>query len=1130
MKKELFHRDSYPMNFVQKLLLTMKLTTALLFIGILHISAIGHSQNARLHLNFKSGTLGDVIEAIENQSDYKIFYKNAQVDTHKSVSVNESEGSVATILNNALNGSNLSYKVMDKVIVLAPAKEIQQKQLSGIVTDAATGEALIGVNVSIEGTTKGVVTDVNGRYALDMPANNAFLIFSYVGYATEKVSVAGQSSINVKLVPEIQKLDEVVVIGYGTQKKSDLTGSVSQVKASDLSATPAASIDGLLKGKSAGLQVMSSTGEPGSGTTIRIRGNNSFFNNGQNNNPLYVVDGLPVGDAGNLIQVNPSDIESMDILKDASATAIYGSRGANGVIMITTKKGKVNQSVIEINSQLSFSSLPKPFDLIYDPYLYAQLSNESYNNANSDSPGSYTPLYIGKSQYGTYFPSLSEIQNGTWKYKTYWPDVVYRTGVTSNNTVAARGGSENTQYAISLGYMNTKGMVIGNNYDKYTGNFKINQKLLKNLSVGIDSKLTVTDNKKANAVGGESRSPVFPVRDSTGAYFTIGLSDYYNPEAVANEITNKNQTIDLLNTGYVDWEIVKGLTLHSNLSFKYGESLSDYYEPRQYGSTGHLFNGYGSIGNYKGTTVVNDNFLTYKKTFAEKHDLTLMAGTSYESYHERTSNLIGKNFVNDILGNESLSGAAQEELSNSAQQTKLNSYFGRLIYGFADKYLLTFTMRADGSSKFGADNKWGYFPSAAAAWNVDKEAFFPQSSAISSLKFRGSWGITGNQAIPPYQTLDRLGSSQYWLGSGLGFATGYGPGVIYYQDSQSRNYYQGLANTKLKWESTQQIDIGTDIGLFNQRIRITADYYSKKTQDILRLVNVAISSGFDQQYQNSGSMSNKGFELAIDANILHTSDFSWNVGFNMSHNKNEILDYGSTIPQKFGTYLDQFRGNPNYLVKGQPMGVFYGYKADGIVQTKAEGLAAGLTGKMANPGEIKYLNYNGGDGSGMDVLGSPEAKFNYGFNTKLNYKGFDLAIACNGSYGNKIANLQRMNEGSIQFQRWTLDNPNNQYPRLNAGRAVYFSDWWLEDGSFLKIQNITLGYNFSNTEKKVPGVKSIRLYVSCENVATFTKFTGYDPELSPSYINSGYESGTNGLYNGGYPRPRTITCGLNLTF
>ena len=998
-----------------------------------------------------------------------------------------------------------------------PASLMAQREVAGTVTDEK-GMSMPGVTVTIKAAAGGTITDLDGKYKIKV-ANNATLVFTFVGYTSKEVEVGEKTEVNAQLEPKDNSLTEVVVVGYGVMKKTDLTGSVTQVKVSDMNISTASSVDNLLQGKGSGLQVLSSSGEPGSNSTIRIRGNNSFTNN----NPLYVVDGVPMGDAGNLKQINPNDIESIDVLKDASATAIYGARGANGIIMVTTKKGKANRSVIDVNTSYSISNLPKPFDIINDPYLYAQLSNESRANA------AQTPLYIGATQYGTYYPSLTEIQNGTWKYKTFWPDVVYKSAQTKNTSISARGGNDNTLYALSLGYFTQPGMVLENNYDKYTGNFKLDQKLRDNLRVGVNVNMAYANKKNTSAAGSEGRSPVFPVYDDFGNYFNIGLNDFSNPVAMANKIKNTSKSFDLFATGYVDWEIVKDLKFRSNVTAKYGEAISDYYEPSTYGGSGHANNGFGKIDNYQGTTMITDNYLTYSKSINSKNKFTVMVGTSYEGYVERKSGLQGTQFVNDFLQNENLQAAGVKLITNSSITTQLLSYYGRFNYNYDERYLLTFTGRADGSSKFGDSNKFGYFPSVSAAWNVHNEKFFPKSKLLSELKIRTSYGVTGNEAISPYQTLDRLGSNIYWMDGA--FVTGYGPGTVYMSDSQSSKYYDGLSNPQLKWESNTKLNLATDLSFWDNRIQLTAEYYNTKVTNLLRRVDVPKSSGYDKQWQNDGEVSNKGYELSVNAAVVRAKDLTVNLGFNISHNENKVVKYDYhtavyndatyVVPSGNRDVIEQFRDPLLYITNNEPMNFFYGYKTNGIVQTRAEGIAAGLTGTMANPGEFKYVDTNKNgiiDSYDRVKLGSPDPKFFYGFNTNIAYKNFNLSAAFTGSYGNKIVNMQRLSQASSQMKRWSIDNPTNDYPALNANRGILFSDWWIEDGSYLKFRNVTLGYNVD--EKLLRGVKSCRLSLSVENVMTFTKFSGYDPEV-----------GLDGLYWGsGYPRPRTYSASLNFTF
>jgi TonB-dependent starch-binding outer membrane protein SusC len=1002
--------------------------------------------------------------------------------------------------------------------------------VSGVVKDPQN-EPLPGVSVIIKGTTKGTTTDVNGKFSIQMNEDESTLVFSFVGFKPQEVSVRNQTQITVTLIEDVSTLDEIVVIGYGEAKKSDLTGSVAQVKSSSLSPSISSSVDNLLKGRAAGLQVMSSSGQPGAGTTIRIRGTNSFQPGASN--PLLVVDGIPVGDAGNLKQINPLDIETIDVLKDASATAIYGSRGSNGVIMITTKKGKDNQGVIEGNYQVGISTLQKSFDIISDPYLYAQLTDENAGNLGLPK------RYIGQvnPENGIYYPSLSEINNGTWNKKTYWPDQVFQNAITQNASIAARGGNDYTKYSVSFGYLNQKGMVIGNAYHKYTTNLNLEQKIRKNLKTGATINLAFINEEKGSTsgwmAGAVGRNPVFPIYDDNGNYFKMAINDFGNPVAVRNLVKDENKTFDLFGTAYIDWEIIKGLSVRSNIRSTYGASVSDYYEPIGFGGSGNQYNGEGRIGNYQGLKWVFDNYVTYNKTINDVHKLTAMIGSSYEKGSSRTSNLTGRDFVNNFLENESLGSAKTRVISNGYSRVDFMSYFGRLMYNYDDRYLLTATVRADGVSKFGADNKYAYFPSMAAAWNLHKEAFFPQTEIVSTFKIRAGYGLTGNQAgLDSYRTLDRFSNTLYWMDGA--WSTGYGPGYVSSVDQQGRSIYEGIPNTGLKWETTRQVNVGFDADLFHDHVRLTVDYYDKYTYDLLRLAHIAISSGYHRQWQNDGEVSNKGIEVSLDADILQRGDFKWTAGFNVSHNKSKVKDVeqdvinyngGSyTVPKPFGATIEYFRAVPNNLAIGQPMFAFYGYKTDGIIQSVEEGQLAGLTGAEALPGEIKYVDINKDgvvDERDRTFIGNPNPKMFFGFNTSAQYKNLQLRVFLTGSYGNDVVNTQKLNQGSSQYQRWTPDNPTNDYPRLNSQRLTRFSDFFIEDGSYVKLQNISLGYNF---RLKNTIVKSLQLNVNCENVWTFSSFSGYDPEVGLD--NNGY-----GIYGGaGYARPRLYTMGVNFTF
>lgn len=1008
------------------------------------------------------------------------------------------------------------------IFMLAPLYGYGQNDLllSGTVTDAQQ-MALPGVSVIVKGTTTGTTTDADGKFTLKAASPESVLVFSFVGYISEEVRVGDQTTFNIALTEDISTLQEVVVIGYGDVKKSDLTGSVATLKGDNLNKTPSASVDQLLQGKIAGVQVMSGGGQPGAGATIRIRGASSL--NGSKD-PLVVVDGYPWGDAGNLKQINPDDIESIEVLKDASSAAIYGSRGANGVILITTRKGRSDRPRITLSTLHTVSGLAVKPDVWRDPVEQATFDNEAAITGGS-SPSDVP--FIGVTRSGVYWPSIAELRGldpnkPKWPYHTDWVDLVYRNPVSQNYTLTADGGNDKTRYAISGNYYKEDGLVINNGYDKYTGRLNLDQKLTNAISAGTNVIIAHTQNHGQQL--GPGRSPIWPVYDGNGGYFRTGPTDFGNPIALANTLLNKTTTFDLLASLYVDVKLTDWLQFRSMLNSKFGNSIQDQYDPIN--STQRALDNkgsYGSITNGNYNDLLNENYFTIKKNFGENHLLNLTAGFSIQKTTNRFSSLTGQNFANDVLENENINSAGTKLVSNDLQRFKLESWYGRANYTLNDKYLVTLTARADGSTKFGADNKWAFFPSGAFAWKLHEEEFLKASNALSEAKVRVSYGLTGNQGIAPYQTQDRFGSYKYFTGST--FQTGFGPGLASANDEQGRTVVTGLGNDVLKWETTKSFDVGIDVGFFDQRVTFTADYYVKNTYDLLRLKTISPSAGFDRQWINDGEVNNRGIELALGADVITRNDFNWNVGVNFTMNRNEVVSMGESDRVLIGSIYESVRQQISTYTIAQPMYAFYGYKTDGIIQSLEEGIEAGLTGRDAEPGEIKYLDISGPQGvpdgvvNELDrtIIGNPNPDFIYSLNTSLQYKQFDLSAQLYGVQGNDVFDFQKMTP-SRQILRWTLDNPSNEYPRANNSRGYRSSDFFITDGSFLRVQNVTLGYNLR--PGTIKGVQTFRVYFSANNLYTFTKFnTGFDPEM-----------GENGINGGAYPRPRAFSLGLNIGF
>ncbi len=1001
-----------------------------------------------------------------------------------------------------------------------------QLTVHGKVTDP-TGAPVAGASVIVAGTMNGTSADVNGNYTLTKVASDAVLQVSFIGYVSEEEAVNGRTTVNFILHEDNELLEEIVVVGYGQMKKSDLTGSVASVKTESITNVPANSIESLMQGRIAGVQITNNSQEPGASSIVRVRGNSSV--NGSNA-PLLVVDGFPFGDAGNLSQINPQDIVSMEVLKDASASAIYGSRGANGVILITTNKAAAGRTSISVRQQTTLSQMTSKLDLWYDPVLMAITQNEAKINAG------LTPLYVGAiNANGVYYPSIEELQT-TWTTNTRWEDLVLReTPVSNNTTVQVRSANDKTSFLASANYYRNNGVFVDDYYQKFGGKFSIDHKLFQNFTLKTGANITYG---KRNYNPGRSfnRNPIFPVYDGEGNYWLYSASDYYHPIALKELSTNTTQGTSVIANAGIDWKIFKGFTLTSQFNFKHDESIQDIYNPNIYSETGAFNNGYGQINNSKSDNMVVDVYGTYDSILAKKHHITAMAGYSYEHYLGRSTSQTGVDFVNETLGNENLQAGNPERyrISNGLSETQLVSGLMRLNYGYDNRYLATFTARADGSSKFGSGNKWAIFPSGALSWNVHNESFLKDAQWLDVLKLRASYGISGNQGISPYQTLSRFGQHKYYyngswqMAIGPGYQSGYtGEGGIY-------AVWSGIANTNLKWETTAQLDFGLDVSLFGNRLNFTFDWYDKVTNDLLRERNIAPSSGYDRMWVNDGVIKNTGIEMTLDGIMYSNRD--WKIGGTLmfTRNRNRVLSLGNAIEaglmtdpntgmqyEYYGNSLGQFRGYTNILAIDQPMYVFYGYKVDGIVQSLEDGLTAGLTGGDAEPGEFRYVDIDGSgtvDEKDRTIIGDPNPDFLASLSLDVKWKNLDASIFFNGVFGNDVINTQRFGQPSNNPLRWTTDNPNNNYPKLRDDRQTKFSDWWVEDGTFVRIQTVALGYTFP-LRKQTKFMESIRLYMNVDNLFTFTKFKGYDPEV-----------GANGIYNGGYPRLRRWTFGIDFNF
>ncbi len=999
-----------------------------------------------------------------------------------------------------------------------------QNVVNGTVTDN-NDVPLPGVTVMEEGTSNGTVTDFDGKFSLQINSMDSQLVFSSIGFVSQTISIPEDLSISLSLKEDLNQLSEVVVVGYGNVQKKDLTGSVSSLNTEKVEDIPANSIERVLQGRVAGLQVSTPSQDPGAGATVRIRGGSSLRGS---NAPLIVVDGFPLGDAGNLKQINPADIESVDVLKDASASAIYGSRGANGVIIITTKQAKEGKTNIRIQQQSTVSYFNSKVDLWRDPVLMAQLNNESRSN------GGFQPLYIGaENSTGVYYPSIAELQSGDWPYFTKWDDIVFRdTPMSNNTTVSVNSGTDKTSFNLSANSFSDMGVYKNDDYDKVGYNLRVKHDVFEDFKIRFSNILS-KGTRNSNSGLAYWRNPIFPVYDENGDYFLVGTNDYNHPVAIAENRMDDTKSIDVITSVAFEYDVYDALKITSRFNYKYGEYINDQYFPDTYTEAGDFNNGSARINNWQGHNLVSETFANYDENFGD-HRVGVTAGFTYEKYMTRSSSLGAFDFVNETLRNENI-GAGNPELnqvSNGKVETELVSGIFRLNYGYLDKYLATFTGRVDGSSKFGVNNKYAFFPSGALSWKIHEENFLKDIEKLDQLKLRVSYGISGNQGISPYQTLSRYGVSQYYDNGS--WVTAIGPGFEVGRAGQGgiEVLWGGIPNPDLKWETTSQLDIGADISMFEDRFSLTFDYYKKHTKDLLRERILSPSSSYDRIWINNGEISNEGIELSINAGIVETDNFSFSSNLIFYMNENKVVDLGGVAESGLtvdpnngmqfeysGNSLEMFRQYPNILAVGQPVNVFYGYKTDGIIQNLQEGVDAGLDGDLAQAGEFKYVDINGDGLINLDdrtIIGDPNPDFNLSLGLNTTYRNFDFSVFFNGSFGQDVINTQKFNQPSNIPYRWTLDNQSNQYPSLRDGRQTYFSDWWIEDGSFLRVQNLTLGYTLPLNEKII---NSARIYINGNNLYTFTDFEGYDPEV-----------GLDGIYWGGYPRLRQLTLGLDLTF
>lgn len=1117
-----------------------KLSICLLFLLMsmgISVAAETYSQETFITIESNNLTVKEVLNKIEKESEYIFFYMDNSIDLNRKVSVKAKQEQVNKILDQVFEGTNTHYYISDRQIIIskdkvsAPIANPQQKghQISGVIKDN-NGEPIIGANVVEKGTTNGTITDMNGQFTLVVNPN-ALLQISYIGFNTMDMPVGNKTSFNIKMTEDTKALDEVVVIGYGVMKKSDLTGSVGSVKADVIQKQAVSSFDQGLQGKVAGVQVMATSGSPGGVVDIRIRGGNSLTSGNQ---PLYVIDGYPVtagGSAGGsgagqnpLATLNPGDIESMEILKDASATSIYGSRGANGVILITTKRGKSGKTTVTYDGYAGFQHVARKLDMM-NATQWAEMVNEG---AQTDGRPTYYPSATSNPLY----PAVDQLGEGT-----NYQDLIFRSALIQSHNVSVNGGSENTKFAVIASYFGQDGVVKNQDFNRVSIRNNIDTKISKivSLSTSLAVSRVFSNIGRENGDGGGNTSvinaalvlpPTVPVRHpETGDFvrmnYLSGSSAVPNPVPYVEYLQDKGTIDRILASADLTFNIIDGLTLKVSGGADMSSALREVYEPKET-NTGYNANGIAQQQNRRSSSYSNENILTYIKTFGV-HSLNVMAGSSLLFEENKTSSMTARNFISDVYGYNNLDAGAQWDKPNTGRtKSTLLSAFGRINYVLMDKYLFTVTGRADGSSKFGTNNKWAFFPSVAAAWRINQENFMKDATWISNLKIRGSWGVTGNQNIPSYSSQEKMNTYVYPIGGITSVGIGAG----------------NMPNPDLKWETTAITDIGVDFGILNNRINFTADYYYKKTTDLLWNISVPLTTGFGTVLKNIGSLENKGLELSLSADVL-TGPFKWNTMINWSTNKNKVLEIPGYIPTQQGTISGHLKVNGSWLEPGLPVGVWNLLKTDGIMRTEQEWKDAPRVSDKTfdKVGDMRFVDKNGDGkisfGEDRQIVGDPNPDFIFGWTNNFSYKNFDLSIYLNGSVGNDIYNVLRAetnivcawgNQQAEVMDRWTANNPNGKYPRAHVlvNQNMLQSDFLIEDGSFLRVQNLTVGYTF----EKIPFLRSLRLYGTAQNLLTITGYSGYNPEVN-SQGQSNLQMGVD--YNA-YPTSRSFIFGVNIGF
>ena len=1097
-------------------------------------------------------TLKSAFEKIEQSSKYKVAYNSSQLDANRTVTLTKKSDDVFGMLNQLLKGTNCTYELEGNYIVIksqhkgkaqSHGKKIKVK---GVVKDE-TGEPVIGATVMEKGSANnGVITDIDGNYTIEI-ASDGLLAVSYIGCKDQEIKVNGREVINVNLADDNKVLDEVVV-GYGVQKKRDVSTAVSSVKAEALANNPSTDFRQALAGKMPGVQVTVPSGDPEGSVSIRVRGV-STVNAGSD--PLYVVDGVPM--ERGFANLNTNDIESVEVLKDASAAAIYGSRGSNGVVLVTTKKGTSDKLSISYDGYVGIQNVSKKLDMM-NAYEYAEFVKDARDNAYlskvpgglASDPNSVRPK--GNMQIAAdFFPYLQGVKGLT---DTDWQDAIFRTAMTTGHNVSLSGKSNSINYFVSGNYMKKEGTIIGSDFEKYGGRLNLSgqHKRLK-FGVNFAPSYSVSNTVDASGAGGIVQSalmmpPIFPVYNADGSYnyqgngyLRIGTdyehNEVLNPVAMARLQSNVTDRMSITGKVYAELELMKGLSYKLSLGGDYYGAHNDKYRQSSLPLKGKDY--YDSPSNPVGYSSSSfffnwlvENQLTYTTTINKKHNITAILVQSAQKETKKTDNVTATDYPNDYI--QTVNGGTVTKGGSDKTQWSIASYLARVQYNYEGRYMLSAAIRTDGSSRFGKNNRWGYFPSASVAWRISDEQFFKnvkELSFINDMKIRASYGVTGNFEIGNYDHLATMSTDNYILGANGGLLQyGYKPDNIKRDD--------------LSWEKNQMINAGIDLQMFDGYIGFSVDYYNTNTSNMLLYVPVPLLTGYSTSLQNIGKVNNRGWELALTSQHTFANGFGYSFNANYAKNTNEVKELG---PGNAPIISTGSVGHAFYKTEvGKPIGNYYLLVQDGIFAT-AEDLKKYPHFDNTEVGDFRFVDVDGDGKLDLDkdrtICGNYMPKFTYGFGGKLWYAGFDMDFNFQGVYGNKILNLNKRyldnmegntNGTKIALDRWrSPENPGsgsvNKANRKQTGYNSRTSTWHLESGSYLRLQNLSLGYTLPRALTQKFKVEKLRVYVSGQNLFTITDYSGYNPEVNarPSKnLTPGEDYGT-------YPLARTYMFGLNLT-